>query len=119
MVAFSFRDKMLAPNREFRSSLKKIFGVGHSRANWLASRFGLGYPYFSSFLNRYYMTNILGFLNYVLRSETKIRRDRELRQRTLQDLGHWRGRRQLLFLPTRGQRSRSNGRSQKRLKFKS
>jgi len=33
MVAFSFRDKELATNREFRSALKRVFGVGFSRAS--------------------------------------------------------------------------------------
>lgn len=117
MVIFSFRDKELAVQREFRSSLKRIFGIGFARASWFAARFGLGYPFFSSFLNSYYMTNILGLLNFILRSETKIRRAIDIRIRLLKDLGHWKGKRHSLFLPTRGQRSRTNARTQKRLKF--
>jgi len=65
------------------------------------------------------MTNILGFLNFILRSETKIRRAIDIQIRLLQDLGHWRGKRHTLFLPTRGQRSRTNARTRKRLKFTS
>lgn len=119
MVLFSFRDKDLPPKRELRASLQRIFGVGSARARWLTSRFGLGYPYFSSSLNPYFISNLLGFLNCILRSQTKIRRDIDQRVRLLKDLGHWRGKRHALFLPTHGQRSRTNGRTQKRLKFSS
>jgi small subunit ribosomal protein S13 len=117
MVLFSFRDRELFMRRELRSSLKAIFGLGFSRANFIAVRFGLAFPFFSTSLNGYLITNILGLLNAILRSETKIRRATDLRIRLLQELGHWRGRRHLLFLPTRGQRSRTNARTQKRLRF--
>lgn len=33
------------------------------------------------------------------------------------ELGHWRGRRHFAHLPTRGQRSRTNGRTQKRISY--
>lgn len=78
----------------------------------------MGYPFFSSGLNSYYKGNILGFLNFLLRSETKIRRDQAGQVRVLEELGHWRGRRHLLFLPTRGQRSRTNARTRKRARDK-
>jgi small subunit ribosomal protein S13 len=117
MVLFSFRDRDLVLQRELRSSLQAIFGIGFSRACWLADRFGLAFPFFSSSLNNYYVGHILGLLNSILRSETKIRRAIDIRIRLLKDLGHWRGRRHSLFLPTRGQRSRTNARTQKHYRF--
>lgn len=88
MVLYSFRDKDLALHREVRCSLQAIFGIGYARACWLANKFGLSSPFPSSLLNSYYISLILGFLNFLLRSETKIRRDMELQVRLLKDLGH-------------------------------
>lgn len=88
MVVFSFRNKELLFTRELRASLKVIFGVGFSRALWFTCRFGFGFPFFSSLLNSYYISNLLGLLNFFLRSDTKIQRAIELRVRLLKELGH-------------------------------
>lgn len=119
MAIFSFRNKDLAFHREIRSSLKVVFGLGASTICWFLSRFGIAFPFSSSFLNTYFLSNLMGFLNFTLRSETKIRRAMDVRIKLLKDLGNWRGKRHSLFLPTRGQRSRTNGRTQKRSRFNS
>lgn len=117
MAAFSFRNTDLVVARELHFSLKLIFGLGLSTVSWFLTRIGLGRSFFSSCLNSYFISNLLGFLNLTLRSETKIRRAMEVRIKMLKDLNNWRGKRHSLFLPTRGQRSRTNARTQKAVRF--
>lgn len=45
-------------------------------------------PFSSSYLNTYFLSNLMGFLNFTLRSETKIRRARDVRIKLLKDLGN-------------------------------
>jgi small subunit ribosomal protein S13 len=116
-LTFSFRDKDLNLERELRCTLKGIYGIGWTRANWFSNRLGFGYPFSASQLNSYQIHLLSGLLNRMLRSETKIKRNVEVRIRQLQDLGNLRGRRHALFLPTRGQRSRTNAKTQKKLRY--
>lgn len=86
MSAFSFRNKDLELNRELRFSLKVVYGVGFTTASYFLSRFGFSFPFFSSYLNSYFLLNLLGLLNFTLRSETKVRRAIQVRIKLLKDL---------------------------------
>lgn len=54
----------------------------------------------------------------MLISEAKGQRTITMRIKHLTDLHTYHGRRHSLYLPVRGQRSRTNGRTRKQLKFK-
>lgn len=118
MRSFSFRNQELSLKRELRASLNRIYGVGFSKAFNITSRLGFCYPYFSEKLNSYQISLITGLLNKLILSEVKSKRNIELIIKNLIEIGTYRGKRHSLFLPTRGQRTRTNGRTLKRLKYK-
>ena len=116
MRLFSFRDKQLSTKRELRSSLSEIYGVGFTKANYICIKLGIGYPYSSANLNNYQIGLITGFLNNVLAGDVKTKRLEQASIKLHEELGTVKGRKHTCGLPVRGQRIRSNARSQKRLK---
>lgn len=88
MTTFSFRNADLNIQRELHVSLKVVFGLGSSTISWFLTRAGLASFFFSSCLNSYFLSNLLGLLNATLRSETKIRRAIEVRIKMLKDLNN-------------------------------
>lgn len=118
MQNYSFRNKDLPVSRELRSALTHIHGVGLAKAAIITGRLGFGYPYSSKKLNSYTFSLITGFLNRLLISEVKARRVAQLHIKALKDTGSYKGKRHSQFLPCRGQRTRTNAKTQKRLKLK-
>lgn len=88
MATFSFRNSDLEIKRELHLSFKVVFGLGLATISWFLNRAGLASSFFSSCLNSYFLSNLLGFLNATLRSETKIRRAIEVRIKMLKDLNN-------------------------------
>ena len=79
---------------------------------------GVAYPFSGNKLNFYFFCAISHILNHMLISEAKGQRTITMRIKHLTDLHTYHGRRHSLYLPVRGQRSRTNGRTRKQLKFK-
>jgi len=115
---FSFRNHELSIERELRASLLKIYGVGLTKTIIFTSKIGLPYPYFLKNMQAYYYTILICLINNCLLSEVKAKRFVDLRIKRLVDLKTYKGRRHFLRLPVRGQRSRTNGRTMKRLQIK-
>lgn len=111
---FSFRDYDLPLNRELRSSLQSIKGVGWHKANLVAARFGFGYPFFLSNLNFYQFHLLSYMLTFLVRSEVKAERVITTNIRILMETQAYRGLRHRDFLPVRGQRTRTNAGVRKR-----
>lgn len=63
-----------------------VYGIGVTTASYFLSKFGFAFPFFSTYLNSYFLLNLLGLLNFTLRSETKIRRAIQIRIKLLKDL---------------------------------
>jgi small subunit ribosomal protein S13 len=116
---FSFRNFDLPLNRELRSSLQAIKGVGLQKSNFIASKLGFGYPFFISNLNFYNFLLISFLLKYLVLSEVRVKRVLTFRIRELVSLASYRGLRHKDFLPVRGQRTRTNANVRKRLRFTS
>jgi small subunit ribosomal protein S13 len=114
---FSFRNFDLPLNRELRSSLQAIKGVGLRKSNFIASRLGFGYPFFIGNLNFYNFLLISFLLKYLVLSEVRVRRALNFRIRELVNLQTYRGLRHRDFLPVRGQRTRTNASIRKSLRF--
>jgi small subunit ribosomal protein S13 len=116
---YSFRNFDLPLNRELRSSLQAIKGVGFRKSNYIASKLGFGYPFFIGNLNFYNFFLISFLLKYLVLSEVRVRRALNFRIRELISLQTYRGLRHRDFLPVRGQRTRTNASVRKRLRFAS
>jgi ribosomal protein S13 len=89
--------------------------VGFARANYVLSRLGFRYPYWAANLNYSLFNEIAFILNRLLISKVKAQRTINLVIKELMELQTLRGKRHSLHLPTRGQRTRTNGRTVKRL----
>jgi ribosomal protein S13 len=50
---YLYKEKYLPMNREIRSSLQSIFGMGLYKSGLVVARIGLGYPFFINNLNLY------------------------------------------------------------------
>lgn len=111
---YSFRDYDLPLNRELRSSLQSIKGVGWHKANLVAAKFGFGYPFFLSNLNFYQFNLVSYMLTFLVRSEVKAERFISSNIRALIEMQSYRGLRHRDFLPVRGQRTRTNAGVRKR-----
>ena len=116
---FSFRDTDLPINRELRSALQAIMGVGWYKSTLLAARFGFAYPFFIGNLN-YYQFALLSFvLFYLAGSDVKGVRFIKSRIDLLINIGSYKGLRHRDFLPVRGQRTRTNAGVRKLLRYRS
>lgn len=115
MQNYSFRDVEIRANKELRNALCTIWGVGWSRANYVLSRLGFSYPFWANNLNYPLFNEITFILNKLLLSKVKEQRIKSLIIKALIESQSLRGKRHLLHLPTRGQRTRTNARTVKRL----
>lgn len=116
MKSFSFRDKQLPLKREIRSALSQVYGVGFAKADFICIKLGMAYPFKADNLNTYQIGLLTGFLNNVLIGDVKTKRLEQASIKLAKELNTIKGRKHTCGLPVRGQRIRSNGRSQKRLK---
>jgi small subunit ribosomal protein S13 len=114
---FLFRNVTIDNKKEIRSSLKVIYGLSWYKANLIAYRAGLSYPFFNNNLNDYLINNILFFLKGLVISESKINRFIENNLNKYLNNLSYRGLRHKLTLPVRGQRSRTNSATQRRKRY--
>lgn len=116
---YSFRNQDLPENCEVRNALRPIWGVGQAKAFRLTAKLGLSYPFFINNLNAYYFTLLSFLLQGSVLSTVRLQRVVSTNIQRLIDSGAYRGHRHALFLPVRGQRTRTNAHTMKRLKKKS
>jgi len=115
---FLYRDTKLPEKKEIRAALKNIYGVGWHKANKIVSKIGLKYPYFINNLNYYNINLILFLLKGMVISDTKIKRVIDNNIKKLIMTSSYKGVRHKMNLPVRGQRTRTNARTQKRKRQK-
>lgn len=115
---YSFRNFDLPNNRELRNALHVISGVGWRKSILLTSKCGIYYPFNINNLN-YYNFNILFFLlNKSIISDVRVKRFISSNINKLIDMACYKGIRHKDFLPVRGQRTRTNARTRRRMKLK-
>jgi ribosomal protein S13 len=85
----------------------------------MTGKLGFGYPFFTYRLNPYYFTILNYILNNQLISKVKAQRSITMNIKMLINLNSYKGKRHKLNLPVRGQRTRTNARTQKRLNLSS
>jgi small subunit ribosomal protein S13 len=110
---FLFRDTSLSERNEIRASLKKIYGVGWCKSNFIINRLGLAYPFFGNNLNYYKINIILFILKELVLGDARIKRIIDTNIMRLILSNSYRGSRHKLTLPVRGQRTRTNAGTQR------
>jgi len=114
---FLFRDFTLTERREIRASLKKIYGVGWAKSSKIACMTGLSNPFFSNNLNQYVINLITFLLKGFVITDSKIKKFVENNITKLHNNNCLRGARHRLFLPVRGQRTKTNAATQRNKKI--
>jgi len=110
---FLFRDFSLHIDREIRSSLQQIFGIGWHKAGLILARVGISYPFFIKNINSYYFSIIVYLLKGIVISDVRIKRRIDLNINKLIDIVSYRGVRHKMSLPVHGQRTRTNANTQR------
>jgi small subunit ribosomal protein S13 len=114
---FIYKQVTLNINREVRLSLQKIFGIGWHKSNIISVRMGLSFPFLFKNLNNYN----LQLLSYILDSYTwlEIRIKHYIFQniKKLFEINSYKGLRHKDSLPVRGQRTRTNASTKKKIKY--
>lgn len=111
---FLFRNTTLPKKREVRASLSKVYGISWYKANLIADRSGLKYPYYNTQLNRYKKYYLIYLLKKLIKIDTKIKRKINNNiNRHLTNLSY-KGLRHKLCLTVRGQRTRTNSATQRK-----
>lgn len=113
---FLYKQVNLPLNVELRNSLQKIYGIGQHKSFVAASKIGLSYPFFINNLNFYNFYLLSSVLNGLTWLEIRIKQLIKLRLFSLIDMECYKGIRHVDALPCRGQRTRTNARTRKRLK---
>jgi small subunit ribosomal protein S13 len=112
---FLYKQIYLKEQLEVRNSLQGIFGVGWYKSTFVASRVGLSYPFSSDCVNSYLSSLLSCVLDGVTWLESRIRHMVRLNIKKLRQIKSYRGFRHRDGLPCRGQRTRTNAKSVKRL----
>lgn len=103
-----FRDKRLPLNLDLRVSLQFAWSIGWTKAVIILSRAGICFPFRGNYLNSYYYRLIIHLLKGVTASEAKSKRFIRKRKAILINNKSYRGARIKSFLPSHGQRTRTN-----------
>jgi len=110
---YLFRNKTLSFDKNVLASLRSVSGMGWARVRLISFRAGIT-PYCAmGFVNEYSFAVLFALLRRSVVSEARIRRKVQVNINRLMDHGTYRGLRHKLSLPTRGQRTRTNAKTQK------
>jgi small subunit ribosomal protein S13 len=111
---FIYKQVELNINKEIRSSLQAIHGIGWYKSILICSKIGLAYPFFFQYLNNYNKCLLSFVLDFFTLLEVRIKRIIYQNIKQFYAIGCYRGLRHKDNLPVRGQRTRSNSKSRKR-----
>lgn len=112
---FIFRDKYIPLNKEIVSSLQAIWSIGWNKATLISTKLGLAYPFFINNLNSYRFSLVFFLLKNLTLSEVRLKRTVRNNIQHLSDISSYAGARHFMNLPVRGQRTRTNAGTPRRL----
>lgn len=115
---FVYKQTILDINKEVRSSLQSIYGIGWNKSIVICSKIGLAYPFYFKNLNFYNYTLLSFVLDFFTWLEVRIKRIIYQNIKNYFDIKTYKGLRQKDSLPCRGQRTRTNASTRKRYKLK-
>jgi|SRR6185503_3149105 len=109
-----FKEAVLSFDKTIPNSLKKIYGVGIQKGMYLSNLFGLSDKYEINLLNLYLFECISSIMKQEYILEDRLKFNIKNRFSLYREVGLVKVKRYDLGLPTRGQRTHSNGRSPRR-----
>lgn len=112
---FLYRQTNLPELKEIRNALQSIFGIGWHKSLLISAKIGIPYPFSIDNLNYYNFYVLSNLLNIFTWLEVRIKRVISFNLIELADIICYRGFRHGNRLPCRGQRTRTNARTRKRI----
>ena len=116
-MVFVYKQYTLNINREIRLSLQTIYGIGWHKSIIISSKMGLSFPFLFKNLNNYNLQLLSYILDYYTWLEIRIKHYIFQNIKKLVELNAYKGLRHKDSLPTRGQRTRTNASTKKRIKL--
>lgn len=114
---FIYKQYTLNTNKEVRSSLQIIYGMGFYKSNLISIKLGLSFPFLFKNLNAYNLQLLSYILDYYTWLEIRIKHYIFQNIKKLFEINAYKGLRHKDSLPTRGQRTRTNACTKKRIKL--
>lgn len=113
---FAYKQVILQLTLEIRAALKTIYGIGKYKALCICARMGLAHPFIMKNLNNYYFMVLAFLLDFYSWLEARIKRFYSQNIKRLVEINIYRGLRHKDNLPTRGQRTRTNAKTKKKVR---
>ena len=114
---FVYKQDTLNVNRELRCSLQKIYGIGWYKAGLVGSKMGLSFPFLFKNLNSYNLQLLSFILDFYTWLDSRIKHFVSHNIRKLVEINAYKGLRHKDSLPVRGQRTRTNASTKKKIKI--
>jgi small subunit ribosomal protein S13 len=114
---FIYKQVTLNINREVRLSLQKIFGIGWYKSSIISVKMGLSFPFVFKNLNNYNLQLLSYILDYYTWLEIRIKHYIFQNIKKLFEINSYKGLRHKDSLPVRGQRTRTNASTKKKIKY--
>jgi small subunit ribosomal protein S13 len=114
---FIYKQYTLNSNREVRSSLQIIYGIGYHKSNLISIKLGLSFPFLFKNLNIYNLQLLSYVLDFYTWLEIRIKHYIFQNIKKLFEINAYKGLRHRDSLPVRGQRTRTNACTKKRIKL--
>lgn len=105
----------LRDNKKLSFALANIHGIGHKTALKICNHLGLGKDFYVYQLTDYQISKICQYIEENILIEGDLRKEIYLNISRLVNISSYRGLRHAQGLPLRGQRTHTNGKTQKRL----
>jgi ribosomal protein S13 len=109
-----FKDTILPLNRTLINSLKRIYGIGEQRSVYISSAFGFSSYFSINLLNYYFFECMVAFMKQGYILEDRLKFIIKNRFFIFRDVGLIKVKRYDVGLPSRGQRTHSNGQTPRR-----
>ena len=116
-MVFLYKQYTLNDNRELRLSLQSIYGIGWYKSSMIGIKMGLSFPFLFKNLNSYNMQLLSYIMDYYTWLEIRIKHYIFQNIKKLVELNAYKGLRHKDSLPVRGQRTRTNASTKKRIKL--
>jgi small subunit ribosomal protein S13 len=114
---FIYKQYTLNINKEVRSSLQLIYGIGWYKSNLISIKLGLSFPFLFKNLNNYNLQLLSYIMDYYTWLEIRIKHYIFQNIKKLFEANTYKGLRHKDSLPTRGQRTRTNASTKKKIKI--
>jgi len=114
---FVYKQYTLNTNKEIRLAIQSIYGIGWHKSNLISSKMGLSFPFSFKNLNNYNIQLLSYILDFYTWLEIRIKHYIYQNIKKLVEINSYKGLRHKDSLPSRGQRTRTNASTKKKIKL--